>query len=229
MKYFILISILLAGTIAGAQQKVFVVNPGQRIGDVFTRQDIYAYPVFGQGTVYFNDGSNSNALMNYNSLYGEIQFIDPKGDTLSLADESRIKMLTINNDSFYFDHDHGYLQQLSKAGNLRLMRRVIIRQTSSAKIGLYNQSVEGGAASSYTVLSSGAHDANLMVNEKVTFSKEENYFFTDEKGRVQPVSRKSAEKISGKKDAVAAYFASHNVDFKSEADLEGLVSYLQTH
>jgi len=229
MKQLTLIAAILVGTIAQAQDKTFVVQPEQRISDVVGAEDMYAFPAFSQGTVYFTDGSSSSALMNYNALYGEIQFIDPKGDTLSLADENRIKVVTINNDSFYFD-SHGLMQELASAGKGRVLRRTIIRQSTASKVGLYDQTVNGGAASSYSSLSSGAHDANLIVKQKVTLTKESTYFFGDDRGHLQPASRKSAEKVfSDKKAVIADYLSKNNVNFKNSDDLKNFVTYLQAH
>jgi hypothetical protein len=228
MKYVAFLSIVLIGSVANAQDKVFVVNPGQRVSDVVPKREIYAYPSFEQGAVYFADGSVSNALMNYNALYGEIQFINPKGDTLSLADEEKIKLLTINNDSFYFDH--GFMQLLSNSGNIKLLRRNVIRQSSSSKIGLYDQSVDGGAASSYSSISSGAHDADLVLNQKATLTRQTFYLFGDGKGHLLSASRKSAEKLyPSKKAVIADYLSKNNIDFKNEADLKNMVAYLQSH
>jgi len=229
MKQFTFIAAMLVGSIVQAQEKTFVVQPEQRISDVLGKEDMYAFPAFSQGTVYFNDGTSSSALMNYNALYGEIQFIDPKGDTLSLADENRIKVITIDNDSFYFD-SHGLMQQLASAGKGKVFRHTVIRQSSPSKVGLYDQTVNGGAASSYSSMSSGAHDANLVVKQKVTLTKETTYFFGDDRGHLQAASRKSAEKVfSDKKAVIADYLAKNNVNFKNGDDLKNFVTYLQAH
>ena len=131
MKFSIFVLTVFIGAQANAQEKMFVVNPGQRILDVMSLHEIYHYPSFSPGTVYFNDGSTSGGLMNYNTLFGEMQFIDQKGDTLSFADMNKVRLLTINNDSFYYDH--GYLQLVSSGAHYKLLQRQVVRQSSASK------------------------------------------------------------------------------------------------
>ena len=50
------------------------------------------------------NGTAANVKLNYNSVFGEIQYIDPKnGDTLSLAVEKDIRFIAVEKDTFYFD------------------------------------------------------------------------------------------------------------------------------
>lgn len=67
--------------------------------------EIYRHPEFKTADILLKDGTPARASVNYNSLHGEMQFIDPKGDTLSVADEKNIKWLGVEKDSFYFATD----------------------------------------------------------------------------------------------------------------------------
>ncbi len=109
MKALLLLFVLMNHMGLFAQNKTSVtVKAGSKISDVFTAADIFYYPEFTKGRVYFKDGSTSSAKLNYSLLVDQIQFIDPKGDTLSLANQTTIQVISIDQDSFYYDK--GYLR-----------------------------------------------------------------------------------------------------------------------
>jgi hypothetical protein len=58
---------------------------------------------FITGSVYFKDDTRAVAKMNYNRLYDEMLFLDPKGDTLALKDENNIKFIALDKDTFYYN------------------------------------------------------------------------------------------------------------------------------
>ncbi len=80
----------------------WTVKASEEIKEVLSASTRFRYPEFVSGNVYFKDGTNSQAPFNLNSLNEEMQFINHKGDTLSIANEKTIKYLTINNDIFYY-------------------------------------------------------------------------------------------------------------------------------
>ena len=73
-----------------AQDSTFVtIKAGNRVNDVLTPAEIYYYPQFTSGKVFFRDGSKAVGKMNYTRLFDQMLFIGPKGDTLALADEKK--------------------------------------------------------------------------------------------------------------------------------------------
>src|SRR5262245_16348829 len=83
------------------EKKNYRVNPGQKVRDAIPMEEIFQYPSFSSGEVYFRNGSVTSAPLNYNNLFAEIQFIDAKKDTLSLSDEQTISYISIGADTFY--------------------------------------------------------------------------------------------------------------------------------
>ena len=59
--------------------------------DVLSTSDVFSYPQFTIGTVYFKNGNIASAKMNYSSLWDEMHFINSKGDTLAMADENKFE------------------------------------------------------------------------------------------------------------------------------------------
>ncbi|MFN2439425.1 MAG: hypothetical protein ABR503_09520 [Chitinophagaceae bacterium] len=90
MKLYLFIWVLFfcSLTLSAQEDKFFKIRPGQKIIDVIPQNELYAYSQFTPGTILFRSGKYARALINYNVLNETIQFIDPKGDTLAVADET---------------------------------------------------------------------------------------------------------------------------------------------
>lgn len=114
-------------------EKEFKIKADEEVGDVLSFNDIYKYPSFREGSVLFFDGQTSTAKLNYNFLNGEMDFIAPTGDTLSIADLKIIKLITIDKDSFYVDK--GYMQLISEFKTKRLAAKQLIQLATIKKKG----------------------------------------------------------------------------------------------
>jgi len=112
MKYVAVIFVLCwyNFNVSAQKNKRYTVNPGQKIFEVIPQSDIYKYPEFTVGMVLIKDGTFASAKLNYNGLLGEMQFIDPRGDTLSLADEKNISSYLHQNTVNF--NDEGDLKKL---------------------------------------------------------------------------------------------------------------------
>src|SRR5437016_6079067 len=84
-------------------KKTITVKAGSSIAETLTPEDIYRYPEFTYGIAHLRDGKVLGAKLNYNLLIQDMQFITPKGDTLSVISET-LDYITINRDTFYFDN-----------------------------------------------------------------------------------------------------------------------------
>jgi hypothetical protein len=165
--------------------KIYVVNPGQTIQQVIPDSIRYSNLTFQHATVLFMNGNTAEALMNYNLMLQEMQFIDPKGDTLSLADPDKLNLIVLGNDSFYYNK--GYLKQLSQLNHVRLLQRQTIRLSSRNTLGVFDLPAQG-AATTYSSFIGNTHDVNLRVNEKLTFKKETQYYLLDKNKNIYPLS-----------------------------------------
>src|SRR5215213_4561918 len=97
MKAFLLILfVLIYQTELLAQKNKFVtVKAGNNIMDVLSTTDVFYYPHFTSGKVFLRDGTAAEGKLNYNRLVDEMHFINPKGDTMALANEQDIKYVVI--------------------------------------------------------------------------------------------------------------------------------------
>ncbi len=94
MKPLLLLLFILIGCsdLPAQDSTIVTIKAGNRIKDVLKPADIFYYPQFTSGKVFFKDGAKAAAKMNYNRLSDQMLFIGPKGDTLELADEKSIQI-----------------------------------------------------------------------------------------------------------------------------------------
>src|SRR5690348_12561332 len=91
--------ILLCYSNSFSQKNHLTIQDGDDVVKSFSDSIKFLYSQFVSGYVYFENGTMSRALLNYNLLVEEMQFI--KGnDTLAIANESTIKLITVYKDSF---------------------------------------------------------------------------------------------------------------------------------
>src|SRR5262245_21107643 len=126
MKFFLLvISEVLISSYSYPQNDQWTVKAGENIKEVLGDSVIFRYPQFVAGSVYFRDGSVANAKLNLNLINGEMQFISPSKDTLTVTNEVTIKYITIRTDTFYFDKV--YVELICGKGTVKLAKIEIIK------------------------------------------------------------------------------------------------------
>ncbi len=211
--------------LAGQKIKTFKINPGQKITDVILKQDIYLYPDFIQGAVYKRDDRFSNARLNYNSLLGEIQFISPSGDTLSLADENIIKSIVVNNDTFYYDKV--CLKLLADYGEVKLASRNFIDFANRQKIGGHGE-LTSASLKTYTAIVGDIDTKALTPNEILTLAKYQVLFIGDKFNHFKVVNKKNLLEIFGNKEKeIQKYLKENSVNFYSEEDMRKLIIFIK--
>lgn len=221
------ITILVNIQIAAQTKKTFTVNAGQKVVEAIPVNELYSHPEFTLGTVQLKDASEAVVKLNYNKVFGEIQYIDPKtGDTLSLAEEKNIKFVAIEKDTFYFDEV--WLQFVSGNSTLKMAKKKLLEMTNKEKLGAME--VPGfGSIETYTKFTGSQHMKDLVAKEKLTFSEHVTYYFGDRFNRFSKASKKGLLKMYSKKEKVLENWLDDNkIDFSNEDDLAKLFTYLQT-
>jgi hypothetical protein len=223
----LLTSFLLIGLTSFAQMKKdYIIKPGELLSDVITKQDIYEYPKFMTGNVIFKDGVAATASLNYNSYNGEMDFIDPKGDTLALDNANTIKWITIDKDTFY--HQQGYLKQLESTDNLKLATRQYFKLTNQQKMGAYDQPTHA-AAETFSGMTNATRFIDFVVRERTTMTKITEYYIGDKFNHFMPVSKKNVLKQFAKQsNIVDKYISENNINFAKEEDIQKLFNFLKT-
>ena len=229
----ILLLLLIGYADLTAQDSIFVtIKAGNRVNDVLTPADIFNYPQFTTGKVFFRDGSKAVAKMNYTRLFDQMLFIGPKGDTLALADEKNIKFITIEQDTFYYDE--GYVRLIMNKGDVKLGEKQVWVVADVRKIGTHNKATSTVAITSldsYTDVASRAKSYDLLINEDMLIKKETQYFFGDKYNHFVRSGKKKLLLLFPKEQPIIEnYLKENKVDFDKKDDLEKITRFLaQNH
>jgi hypothetical protein len=210
---------------AYSQRKTFRINPGERFTDAIPQAEIYSYPNFVQGTVYLKGDRYSTARLNYNALFGDMQFIDEKGDTLGLDNERTIQFIAIQKDTFYYDQ--GYLKLVATYDGTKLASRKFFSFTNKQKIGGFGE-LSSASIDAYDRISSGSTFNELVAKELVTLSQNNLLYVGDKFNHFKPANKKNLVAFFAKNEPVIKqYFEDNNVDFYSAEELTKLILFMQ--
>src|SRR5258706_1595134 len=222
----ILITFLHPAHTNAQKRKLFKINPGEKVVDKIPASEMYSYAEFVSGRVYLFNNTYSVAPMNYNALFGEMQFINTRGDTLSLADEKKIRLIVINRDTFYYND--GYLALVLDDGNVKLAKKPLISFANRQRLGGFGESSQG-SIETYGVLSSQNYLKELVANEVITMAKDSVFYIKDALSNFKVVTKRTLLDIYPKNEKdLKNYLKEHNVSFSSAEDLKKLILYFKT-
>ena len=230
MRALLLLLFILIGYCGlSAQDSIVTIKAGNKVRDVLTPADIFYYPQFTSGKVFFRDGRKAMAKMNFTRLYDEILFINPKGDTLAVADEKTIKFIIVDQDTFYYDE--GYVRIIVDYGDVKLAEKQIWVVADTRKIGTHNKSTSTVAItplSNYTddgIARAKSYD--LLINEDMVIRKETQYYFGDKNNHFVRAGKKKLLLLFPKEQlSLENYLKENKVNFDKKDDLKKLAQFL---
>jgi hypothetical protein len=222
----LLIILLQVVHIAWSQgNEKITVKSGENIAAVLSSYGMYRLPAFSYGNVTFRDGTKAGGKMNFNIYLGEVQFIDSKGDTLSVAHPETIDSVTIDTLMFYYKN--GYLQVVAANGLYKLLRKEKI-EFRPIKIGAYGNQSPGNSIESYgrATTSPYVNNNHLTLNEDIVVIKETSYFLYYKKYREEKANRQGfLAAFPGLKKQTDDFISSQNINFRNEEDLKKLLAF----
>jgi len=205
-------------------QESITVKSGTKIIDYFPPEERYRYPEFIEGRAIFKSGTFTESRFNYNILTGSMDFIQKK-DTLAIGNADRIKMVVLEDDTFYFDK--GYLEVLFSEGSCKLALKHFVKFVDTKKMGAYGMTSSTSAISSYSSISSDGGYYKLNVSDDVVVRKEKEYYlYTPEKGFLLFRKNNVMQSFPGKENEIKQYLKEHKVDYSSESDLMEFMTFL---
>jgi len=210
---------------AYAQDSIIIIKAGTSFNESVSITDLYEYPQFVYGKVFFKLGDSSSARLNYSRFLDEMHFIDLKGDTLNIAYPGTIKFIRISNDLFYYDN--GYVKLIKDNNIIKLAAKQTLRMSGKNKIGAYNTASTTSAIDSYSSLTIDHKNYNLTPREDITLTKKTEYYFGDKYNHFVLANKKNILRLFSKQEgAVTAYLKENNVDFNKPEAIEKLFQYL---
>ena len=208
-----------------AQDSTILIRAGKTFHESVSVTDIYQYPQFVVGKVFFKQGDSTTAKLNYHKFLNDMQFIDFKGDTLNIINAATIRLVRINNDVFYYDN--GYVKLIKETNGIKFASKETLRLLGKSKIGAYDMANPTSAIDSYGTLIDQRGIFNLVPREDITLAKKTLYYIGDKFNRFLLANRKNIhDQFSKQGGALKAYFKENNVNFDNREDLEKLLQFL---
>ena len=228
MKKFVFPGLMFFSSICAMAQakRTFQVNPAQKIVEAIPVTALYSYPEFKMGTVALRNGTAANVKVNYNSVFGEMQFIDPKnGDTISLAEEKNIKYVAVEKDTFYYDQV--WLRVIETDSSMKIAKLTRLEITNKEKLGAME--VAGfGAIETFNKYTGSQHMKDLVAKERITFTENITYYFGDRFNHFAKANKKSLINLNRSyEEKIEIWLKENKTDFSNEDDLKRLLSFIK--
>ncbi|HJZ40760.1 MAG TPA: hypothetical protein VJ203_10375 [Bacteroidales bacterium] len=212
-------------TAIGQEKQEIIVKAGTKIIDYFPLESRFRYHTFTPGKVFFKDGTYTGSRLNYNILYGEVQFIQ-KNDTLSIANTRDIKFVTIESDTFYFDR--GYVEIVLDMGKSKLGLKQYVKMVDKQTQAAYGMTSSVSATDSYNSIPSSSGYYSLTVNEDISVRPVKDYYLGSEKEGFQLIRKKLIFQLFPEsEDEIKQYLKNNEVNFNKEEDLMKLCMFLK--
>jgi len=228
-KTLFLITLCLAMHVVLCQpQRTIMVRAGEDATKVIPLSERYRYSEFMNGRLFYPQNKRSEVLkLNYDLLFGAMQFIDSKGDTLFIAEDSNIfKYVQVGSDLYFHDFRDGYFEMVTRTGDLRLMSQYKWKVVRTEIV--VNNGYGTSASVANTEYSSRRSDdiSNFVQNENTLFGKELTYFLLGNKDKVYKATKSTFLKsFPDHKQEILLYLKEQNPDFGKEEDLKKLLEF----
>lgn len=209
----------------GAQtQRGYLVKAGETPDNAIPGEVKYLLPVFTEGTASLRSGGSVHMRFNYNLLLGEMQFLDPKGDTLVIADPATIKKIVIDSIIFYFDKT--YVKEIEKLGLYKLAVRERLVQMPYKTEGAYGTKTASSSIESFSTIYANGKEFKLQLQQDVLFVKTTDFYLGDAYDHFSKANKKAFSNLfSSKKEALNNYVREEKINFDNEEDLRKLLQF----
>ena len=202
--------------------KFYPVKVGEIPNEVLPREAMYLSDEFTDGIVYLRDGTSSFQKLNYNFLLDEMHFLTEAGDTLAVADPLQIKSVVI--DSMIFYYDKGFVREIYKTGNYKLVVKQQMVQVADKTRGAYDAASGASSIGTYGFINNSSQIYRLQVKKDVFFEKIITYYLSDGYNHFVKADKKNFNVVFPDKQ-ISLYIKQHKINFNKEEDLQALLQF----
>ena len=230
MKSILLIVLLLTYLSPFAQtQKKYTIQPGESLLEVVPKNEMYEYPVFQNGVVYFRNGVRSVARLNYNFINEEILFVSPENDTLTILNPNEVKSVSIGSDQFFYATNR-FVKLDTVIGDIKIGVAGFFVVVGKRKVGAYGSTTDGGTDSYGSFVTPANVKLDLVPNIVTTIARRNALFVGNKFNQFITVTKKNIFSLYPEKEAeLVKYLNNMKVDFTSRQDLVQLIEYMSRH
>ena len=217
-------AILYTNQLSAQALSTITVKAGEDFTAVY--KQMYRFPQFTYGKVYFMNKDSAKGRLNYNMLMGKMQFIDKRGDTLVLSGDNPIRLVAIDTNLFYCNSGE-CVELIAGWPSAELAVSSHLKLADEQKIGAYGLPTSTQTIENSNSFKANSSDYHLQLNKDLVFTKEVHYYLIDANKHFITPNKKNLQKLFPKqKDIIENYVKENQVDFKKELDLRNFFSYL---
>jgi hypothetical protein len=214
---------LLSSGLTAQKDIPFMVLAGKKVEDCIPFEKRFRFSEFTTGKVFFTQGTNADAKLNFNFLTREMDYIQGK-DTLTISNPTDIKQIIIEGNIFIMNK--GYMEVISNS-KIPVGIKQYFNLVNERKKDPYGDMAAGAASTSYSSLHTDGHYYKLTQDHDRIFQKVTEYYLATSSSGFVPFSKKKVIQLfPQKKKEIEAYLKSSSVDFDSREDLIRFTEYL---
>ncbi|MEJ8816828.1 hypothetical protein [Lacibacter sp. H407] len=230
MKSILLIVLLLTYLSPFAQtQKKYTIQPGESLLEIVPKNEMYEYPGFQEGVVYFRNGVRSKARLNYNFINEEILFVSPDNDTLTILNPNEVKSVNIGSDQFFYATNR-FVKLDTVIGDIKIGVAGFFVVVGKRKVGAYGSTTDGGTDSYGSFVTPANVKLDLVPNIVTTIARRNALFIGNKFNQFITVTKKNIFSLYPEKEAeLVKYLNNTKVDFTSRQHLVQLIEYMSRH
>ncbi len=183
----------------------------------------YRFSGFTAGEVVFRNGHTATARLNYNISLDEMQFINPQGDTLAIADPGNIHFVNLNGSRFYYND--GYLQAVDTvSGTILASRQVLMAEHRRAET--YNTMLTADEKIVRDSLFTGNGQKYNQESDGQSLTSKEHFFFGDGKGGFVKAGKEYIlQRYDKNRAAIKEFLRTNHINFNKRQDILLLLQF----
>lgn len=188
----------------------------------------YLFPAFVKGVVHFRNGTKQEALLNYHCQDGQMQFLNPRADTLLFTGKYLIDYVEIGERRFVLTEAHSDMEVIGMTAKARLAARTQpeIAGNSLSHSGQHFSASEGNATQVQMVTNQGGQVQWQNNASGHRWRMKTTYFLIDQNRVVHPASRRAFLHVYGRnRRQLTHYLRGNRVDFHHAGDLQKLLGF----
>jgi len=215
---------LFGGCLYG-QYRNIIVPAGTKVSENFPPALRYMYPQFVQGQVVLNNNQASSAMINYNMLLDEIEFLQGN-DTLIIGRKRDLKYVIVESDTFVYMSGYTkliYDQKLKIYCRDRFYLKEILKKGA---MGTVNRSA---VIESIRDIEQQTIVYNLVTTDDMVYRREVTYFIATPRGTLEPFKRNNILMLFRSHRAeINRFIKANKINFEKQEDVIKLAGFLST-
>lgn len=211
--------------VAQDTRSTVVVNTlNEQEGQIVNR--VFRYKEYTNGFAVFKDNSSTGARFNLNQLAGKMLFINPKGDTMELANPGTFNLIIVGVDSFYFS-ENKYLEKITHYPAINIAVNQSVKFIGKEKKGAYGTYSGVSASNSNTTFTNDDQiTRSIAVDENNVYSFNNTYYLSDKFNNFFIANKKSFYKVFFVHEKeIKGFLEAQSINFNKMEDLQKLLRY----